>query len=222
MKTSQVGIKLIEEFEGCRLTAYQDSVGVWTIGYGHTKNVKRGQAITKEQAEHYLIQDVAKAEKNVNSFDSIYHWNQNQFDALVSFAFNIGSINQLTANGKRSIQEISTKILAYDKAGGKVLSGLSRRRKAEKLLFDKPTTAIQQTVSTSECNMPTIKRGCKGDAVRVWQIILGFEKSQIDGVFGAYTEQRTIEFQAQNDLSKDGIVGNKTWKVGIEQLWVEV
>ena len=228
MKTSQEGIKLIEEFEGCRLTAYQDVVGVWTIGYGHTKNVKKGQAITKEQAEHYLIQDLEKAEKNVNSFDHIYHWNQNQFDALVSFAFNIGSINQLTANGTRNISVISEKILQYNKAGGKVVSGLTRRRKAEKLLFDKATTQNSQVEentalpSNSGTNMPTIKQGSSGQVVKIWQIILGFDKNQLDGVFGPYTKQRTIEFQAQNDLTKDGIVGAKSWEAGIETLWTIV
>lgn len=222
MKTSQTGLKLIEEFEGCRLTAYQDSVGVWTIGYGHTKGVKRGQVITKEQAEHYLAQDVKNAEKNVSSFDSTYHWNQNQFDALVSFAFNLGSINQLTANGKRTIAEISNKILAYNKAGGKELAGLTRRRKAEKLLFDKPTTAQDTTSARTEDNAPTIKRGSSGQLVKLWQIILGFEKVQIDGVFGPYTEQRTIEYQAEHDLTKDGIVGPKTWEKGIETLWHKV
>lgn len=228
MKTSQEGIRLIEEFEGCRLTAYQDSVGVWTIGYGHTKNVKRGQAITKQQAEHYLIQDVAKAEKNVSSFDSKYHWNQNQFDALVSFAFNIGSINQLTANGTRTIAQISDKILQYNKAGGKELPGLTRRRKAERLLFIRPVSIKSQVEDgtalpgNSGTNMPTIKQGSKGQIVKIWQIILGLTKDQIDGVFGPYTEQRTIQFQAERELTKDGIVGPKTWEEGIEKLWEKV
>lgn len=230
MKTSQEGIRLIEEFEGLRLTAYQDSVGVWTIGYGHTKNVKKGMAITKEQAEHYLIQDVAKAEKNVNSFGSIYCWTQNQFDALVSFAFNIGSINQLTAYGARTIPQISAKILEYNKAGGKVLEGLNRRRKAEKLLFDRSSdsNALKNENTRSEklyrggYDMDTIRKGCKGSMVKIWQIILGLEKNQIDGVFGPYTEQRTIEFQAEHDLDKDGIVGPKTWEAGIQKLWAQV
>lgn len=226
MKISQTGLKLIEEFEGCRLVAYADAVGVWTIGYGHTKGVKKGQAITKEQAEHYLKQDVKTAENNVNKYYDRYKWNQNQFDALVSFAFNIGSIDQLTAKGTRSIAEISEKILQYNKAGGKVLAGLTRRRKAEKLLFDKKTDNNTQTqgtggntAKTEEYKMPTIKRGTSGKAVKVWQVILGFAAEDIDGVFGPYTEQKTIEWQAMNDLKKDGIVGNKTWKAGFDTLW---
>jgi GH24 family phage-related lysozyme (muramidase) len=231
MKISQTGLKLIEEFEGCRLTAYQDVVGVWTIGYGHTKGVKRGQCITREQAEHYLIQDVSKAEQNVNSYHDKYNWNQNQFDAMVSFAFNIGSINQLTANGTRPIAVISEKILQYNKAGGKVVSGLTRRRKAERLLFDKPITETglktENTTSQSQNNtvyqdIPTLRIGSKGLSVKLWQIILGLQQDQIDGVYGPYTKQRTIEFQAEHGLLKDGVVGPKTWEVGIEVLWARV
>lgn len=137
MKISQTGINLIKEFEGCRLTAYKCPAGVWTIGYGHTGNVKQGQKITAKQAEDYLKKDLERFERHVMAFNDKYKWNQNQFDALVSFAFNVGSINQLTANGTRTIAEISAKLTAYSKAAGKELAGLVRRRKAEKELFDK-------------------------------------------------------------------------------------
>ena len=136
MKISENGISLIKQFEGCRLTAYQDSAGVWTIGYGHTGGVYPRQVISQMEADLLLRQDLVKAELAVTKYDRKYHWNQNQFDALVSFAFNIGSINQLTAKGTRSIAEISAKIPAYRKAGGKVLPGLVKRRAAEKELFD--------------------------------------------------------------------------------------
>lgn len=136
MKISKRGIDLIKQFEGCRLTAYKDPAGVWTIGYGHTKSVKQGMKITQEQAEELLKKDLAVYEAKVEKY-SKYNWNQNQFDALVSFAYNIGSIDQLTSNGRRSIKTISDKILEYNKAGGKTLEGLVRRRKAEKELFDK-------------------------------------------------------------------------------------
>lgn len=138
MKISEKGLNLIKKFEGCRLEAYRDPAGVLTIGYGHTHGVQEGMRITQETADEYLRDDCAAAEKNVNGFDAKYHWNQNQFDALVSFAFNLGSINQLTANGTRSIAEISAKIPEYCHAGGKKLSGLVRRRAAEKELFDTP------------------------------------------------------------------------------------
>lgn len=138
MKVSDTGIALIKRFEGCKLEAYQDSAKVWTIGYGHTSGVFRGQVISQMEADVMLRQDLVKAEVAVNKYDAKYHWTQNQFDALVSFAFNIGSINQLTNKGTRSIAEISAKIPAYRKAGGKVLPGLVKRRAAEKELFDKP------------------------------------------------------------------------------------
>ncbi|OUP21412.1 hypothetical protein B5F29_02715 [Lachnoclostridium sp. An196] len=141
MRISENGLNLIKEFEGCRLEAYLDPAGVPTIGYGHTSGVKMGQVITQNTADEYLRDDCAAAEKNVNGFDAKYHWNQNQFDALVSFAFNLGSINQLTANGTRSIEDISAKIPEYCHAGGEKLNGLVRRRAAEKELFDTPTEA---------------------------------------------------------------------------------
>lgn len=141
MRISENGLNLIKEFEGCRLEAYRDPAGVLTIGYGHTHGVQEGMRITQETADEYLRDDCVAAEKNVNGFDAKYHWNQNQFDALVSFAFNLGSINQLTANGTRSIEDISAKIPEYCHAGGKKLNGLVRRRAAEKELFDTPTEA---------------------------------------------------------------------------------
>lgn len=140
MKISQRGIDLIKKFEGCRLTAYKDAVGVWTIGYGHTANVKQGMKITSEQAEELLKKDVEKFEKQVDKY-SKYGFNQNQFDALVSFAFNIGNIDQLTAKGTRTIEKISSCIQLYNKAGGKVLQGLVKRRAEERALFDEPIKA---------------------------------------------------------------------------------
>lgn len=137
MKTSDNGINLIKEFEGCKLTAYKCPAGVLTIGYGHTgSDVKAGMKITKERATELLKKDLEKFEKHVMKYDSKYHFNQNQFDALVSFAFNIGNIDQLTANGTRTIAQISAKIPAYNKAGGKRLPGLVKRRAKEKTLFD--------------------------------------------------------------------------------------
>ena len=126
MKVSDEGIKLIQSFEGCRLEAYQDSAKVWTIGYGHTNGVYKGQVISQMEADMLLRQDLVKAELAVMKYDNKYHWTQNQFDALVSFAFNIGSINQLTAKGTRSIKEISAKIPAYRKAGGKGWTGIEQ------------------------------------------------------------------------------------------------
>ncbi len=152
MTISNEGLELIKSFEGCVLKVYLDPVGIKTAGVGHTgvdvNAMAAGTKITQAQADAWLRSDVKKAEANVASFDHVYHWTQSQYDALVSFAFNLGSINQLCSNGKRSIAEISAKITAYNKAGGKTLAGLTRRRKAEKALFDRATD--KQTAATEK------------------------------------------------------------------------
>ena len=137
MKTSQRGINLIKQFEGVRLTAYKCPAGVYTIGYGHTRGVKRGMKITEEEASAYLTADLLNSEKAVERYDSVYHWNQNEFDALVSFTFNCGAANlrSLLRNGRRNRTQIAATMPLYRKAGGKVLKGLERRRAAEKALF---------------------------------------------------------------------------------------
>lgn len=137
MKTSQRGINLIKEFEGLRLTAYRCPAGVYTIGYGHTRGVKRGMKITEEEASAFLTADLLNSEKAVERYDSVYHWNQNEFDALVSFTFNCGAANlrALLRNGRRNRSQIVATLPLHRKAGGKVLRGLERRRAAEKALF---------------------------------------------------------------------------------------
>lgn len=138
MKISQKGIDLIKKFEACRLTAYRCPAGVWTIGYGHTGDVRQGQTITRNYAETLLRSDLIKFELKVSKYDPQYNWNQNEFDAMVSFAYNIGNIDQLTDRGNRSRKEIAEKILLYNKAEGQVLNGLIRRRNAERELFLTP------------------------------------------------------------------------------------
>lgn len=137
MKTSEQGINLIKQFEGLRLTAYKCPAGVYTIGYGHTKGVKRGMKITEEQATEYLKTDIQASEKSVERWESRYHWAQNEFDALVSFTFNCGAtnLNSLLKNGRRTKLQIAATLPLYRKAGGKILKGLERRRAAEKKLF---------------------------------------------------------------------------------------
>lgn len=141
MVTSKKGIALIKKFEGCKLTAYTDPVGVWTIGYGHTKGVKKGQKITEEEAENLLKEDLKTFETGVNLLIlAKYKFNQNEFDALVSFAYNLGlgNLKKLTNGGKRNKGQIADAIPLYNKAGGKVLNGLVKRRNAERELFLTP------------------------------------------------------------------------------------
>lgn len=139
MKTGEKGLELIKHFEGLRLGAYQCSADVWTIGYGHTAGVKPGDAITTEQADAFLRQDVADSERAVSRFVSV-PLTQNQFDALVSFTFNLGSgslrnstlLKKLNAGDYSGAAE---QLLRWVNAGGKKLPGLVRRREAEKTLF---------------------------------------------------------------------------------------
>lgn len=143
LKISDAGLQLLKAFEGCRLKAYWDVNG-YSIGYGHHgSDVTKDMKITQEQANDFLKKDVAKFEKAVN--DLPYEWNQNQFDALVDFAYNCGAGNllKLTANNTRTIPEISNKITAYCKAGGVALAGLVNRRNVEKKLFNKPTEPVE-------------------------------------------------------------------------------
>lgn len=153
MNISSNGIALIKQFEGCRLKAYKcvSTEKYYTIGYGHYgSDVTKDMVITQPKADELLVSDLSKFVKHVNTYNAKYNFNQNQFDALVSFAFNIGSINQLTNNGKRTITEISNKITAYNKSGGKVIAGLVTRRKKEKELFDTPVTETTTTKKSNE------------------------------------------------------------------------
>lgn len=147
MQISENGLKLIEQFEGLVLTAYKATKRdkYYTIGYGHYgADVKLGMTISESAAEAYLRQDVAEAEASVNKYSG-YGFNQNQFDALVSFAYNVGNIDQLTANGTRSIEQISAKLPEYVYSSGVKMQGLVNRRAAEKALFDTPVTAAVDT-----------------------------------------------------------------------------
>ena len=138
MKISKAGIDFIIGFEGFSAKACKcvNTEKYYTIGYGHYgSDVKKDDTITREEARKLLESDLLSFEKKVSKYDSKYDFNQNEFDALVSFAYNVGNIDQLTANGTRSRDKISECMLRYNKSGGKVLNGLTKRRKAERDLF---------------------------------------------------------------------------------------
>ena len=136
MKTSIIGRNLIKTFEGYRDTAYLDPAGIWTIGYGHTGGVKEGDTVTEEGADALLKQDLKAAENTVNATGLTL--SQLQFDALVSLVYNIGSGN-FNNSTLLKLLKVSTKPAddlekwwkAYNKARGKKLKGLERRRAAE-------------------------------------------------------------------------------------------
>lgn len=144
MQTSDKGIALIKQFEGCKLTAYQDSVGVWTIGYGWTKPVdgkpiRAGMTIKQETAERLLKTGLVSYESDVSRLVKV-GLTQGKFDALVSFTYNLGARSLSTSTLLRKLNAgdyagAADEFLRWNKAGGKVLNGLTRRREAERDLF---------------------------------------------------------------------------------------
>lgn len=149
MNISKNGIELIKKYEGCELSAYKCPAGVWTIGYGHTKNVKQGDKITQSQAEKYLKEDLLYYENAVNNLKLPFKLNQHQFDALVSFTYNLGA-GTLQDFKNRSAEYISSEIPLYCNVyinGVKTkLQGLVNRRKEEQRLFNTNIAAKKEHV----------------------------------------------------------------------------
>ena len=140
MKCSQEGLALIKKFEGCRLKAYRCSANVLTIGYGHTGGVKEDDTISQPEADELLENDIAKFEEYVSD-NVIVELKQNQFDALVAWTFNLGVGNLRNSTMLKKLNEadydsIPFEMRRWNKAGGKTLDGLIRRREAESLLFE--------------------------------------------------------------------------------------
>lgn len=213
MKTSQRGIDLIKSFEGFRAQAYKCLVTekYYTIGYGHSgPDVRFGQVITQREAEELLKRDIERFEANVNRYYYDYEFTQNEFDALVSFAYNIGSIDQLTANGTRTKVEIAKKMLLYVNSGGHRIEGLVRRRKMEHDLFLSDSVAPAPKYQLAQ---PTLRRRCKGDKVKVLQTNCNdFFGSGlvVDGIFGEKTQDAVRFMQSALGCTMDGIYGPVT------------
>ena len=139
MKTGTKGIDLIKHFEGCELEAYKCAAGVWTIGYGHIKGVTSNSVITQEQAEQMLVEELNEYEGYINNMVTT-PLSQNQFDALVSWVYNLGGGNLKASTLLKVVNSgefdgVPAQIMRWNKAGGKVLEGLTRRRQAEADLF---------------------------------------------------------------------------------------
>lgn len=138
---NKAGLELVKSFEGLRLKVYLDPVNILTVGYGHTgKELRLGQSITKEKAEELLKADLFSAESAVENC-VVRKINDNQFSALVSFAFNVGNgamknstLVKLLNQGAPK-EAVADQFLRWNKAGGKALPGLTRRRRAERELF---------------------------------------------------------------------------------------
>jgi len=140
MKISQEGLSLIKKFEGCELNAYKCAANVPTIGYGSTHGIKMGMSISKARAEELLLEDIAVYEDAVKECVKV-PLHQHQFDALISWTFNLGGSNlnsstMLKVLNTGAYEDVPVQIKRWNKANGKVLDGLTRRRLAESLLFE--------------------------------------------------------------------------------------
>lgn len=216
MQISQNGINLIKEFEGLFLKTYDDGVGVLTIGYGHTNNVTWGQVINECQAEDLLRSDLNSCCHDVTSLISSgiinFKVNQNMFDALVSFNFNLGIGNLITLVRDRDINVVAEKMLLYVNAGGRALQGLVRRRQAERELFLKP---IQNEIENlrESVKMELIRKGENSKRVKIVQALLNEISDYnlfVDGIFGQNTLDVIKYYQRIRGLEDDGIIGTLT------------
>lgn len=135
MTTSQAGRDLIKKYEGLRLKAYKCPAGVWTIGYGHTRGVTSSTEISQSMADLFLLDDIRSLERHINKLG--INFRQGQFDAIVSFMFNLGEGNFNKSTLKKKIlaggndEDIAAEFKKWNKAGGKVLDGLTKRREEE-------------------------------------------------------------------------------------------
>ena len=140
MKISEEGKALIKKFEGCELEAYQCPAGVWTIGYGHTKGVQQGDIWSQANADEMLDIELEEFEGYINELVEV-QLEQHQFDALVAWVYNLGAGNLISSTlliklNAGDYEDVPHEIQRWNKAGGEVLEGLIRRRKAEALLFE--------------------------------------------------------------------------------------
>ena len=184
MNVSETGIELIKKFEGCVLKAYKCPTGVWTIGYGHTSGVKEGQAITKKQAEEYLLQDIRCFEIMVNNLVNV-PLNQNQFDALVSFCYNLGPGNLKNSTllkllNKKDYKGAAEQFDRWVYASGKKLPGLVKRRTAEKELFLKVTEIESYVVTANALNV----RKSAGTNYKILKVLHKNEIVKISNITG--------------------------------------
>ena len=139
MKTGTKGLDLIKFFEGLELEAYRCAAGVWTIGYGHTKGVERGMKIDANTANKMLSEELTEYENYINSYVTV-ELNQDQFDAMVSWVYNLGGGNLKASTLLQVLNDgdydgVPAQMMRWNKAGGRVLEGLTKRRQAEADLF---------------------------------------------------------------------------------------
>ena len=216
MRISEKGLAMIEKFEGCLLKASNKLDGVWTIGYGQTgryygKRVRRGMTTTKAEAHAWLRDHSIKTYEDAVTQAVKVPLNQNQFDALVSFTYNVGvgALKQSTALRKLNAGDYAgaaDALTMWTKCRRKVLAGLVRRRKEERALFLTPVTQAKTG------NTDLLRKGDRGDDVKLLQHrlnILGWQLTE-DSIWGVQTDSAVRGYQYRAGLTVDGIVGAKT------------
>ena len=224
MEISQVGLDLVKQFEGLKLKAYVCPAGVATIGYGTTRypngqKVRIGQQITEQEAEKYLEHDCNKFGQQILSVVTVT-LNQNQFDALVSFVYNIGfgafkTSTLLKVLNKKDYIEAGKQLLRWNKGGGRVLQGLVRRRQAEKKLFEK--TGVNAPSENKMSSLSSINAGVSSKELNPEQIKELQQKLNaichnliVDGQCGTNTIKAFEEFKNSNGLSYPSLIGKTT------------
>jgi len=221
MNVSQAGIDLIKEFEGLRLEAYRDAVGVWTIGYGHTETARPGMKITEAEAEALLRYDIDKRVPAIERALKV-KVTQNQFDAIVSFVFNVGvgafrSSTLLKNINRGDIEDEADEFDRWVYAGGKKLPGLVRRRAAERALFES-VEAPPPPTEVTEWNMPVLSRPYQDStAARLFLHLVDGRSTSLPANPGAL-EFSIKRYQRDNDLVIDGIAGKDTWGYLLREL----
>lgn len=206
MKISSNGIDLIISFEGFSSKACKcvDTEKYYTIGYGHYgKDVKETDTITKERARALLAKDLEKFEDKVNKYNSVYNFNQNEFDALMSFCYNVGNIDKLTVNGRRTRAEIADAMLRYVNSGGKKLNGLVRRRTRERELFLTKTDNVNTypRYVGADTNLDAILRKIGVESKYIGSYNARKPLANANGISvytGSYTQNATIIKLAKN------------------------
>ena len=207
---------MIESFEGCLLKASNKLDGVWTIGYGQTgsyygKKVCKGMTTTKALAHAWLRDHSIKTYENAVMKAVRVPINQNQFDALVSFAYNVGIDAMAGSTAVRKLNQgdytgAADALTMWTRCNGKVLPGLVRRRKEERALFLTPVTQVKNAEDG------LLRKDDTGAAVKLLQHRLNLVGSQLteDGIWGVATDQAVRNYQYKAGLTVDGVVGPKT------------
>lgn len=200
MKISQRGIDLVKKFEGFSATAYKCPAGVWTIGYGSTDGVKQGDTIAKADAEKRLISELGYFERVIEKHVKA-QLTQCQFDALVSFVYNVGEKAFVRSTMLKKLNSgdyisATSQFKRWDKAGGKVLQGLVRRRRAEADLFDSQVSFSEMAQSVDSPDKPVMKsRTIAGSSIAAAATIAGEvvseAKTQIEPLVGYSEHLRT-------------------------------